>query len=296
MALKLAGAVSGTPGLEAVAYLPRASRFSTDPKLGNTRYVVERLRQHEVWRQLVEQTDLDSGQGRPRAKGEWMGMAAQFAMSGQVDVQAFTTKLNDDDWELAGFAEPLSYQTAQRRLVELEDHCDAISQATIPLIRAVKQRYPLCGAVVHVDGTPFRTNARLHHCCPDRKACRAIGPSPGAISGQITAKELASLKTAEIEAEEDGVEPERILDVTDDRTGKDQEGRRWRYYRIQGHLYRCRDSDPRTNQPRLAFRCRLGLTPQCRGKILSRGRDQSWLLLTAVPRTHELYHADLLPA
>jgi hypothetical protein len=187
-------------------------------------------------------------------------MLAAMVMSGKVDVQHYADNLNPDDWQFARFDQPLSYPTMHRRLTELEDSDDVFWEAAVDVIRRVKAHLPMIGRVVAVDGTPFRTNGRLHHCCADPVACRRLGRVPGASAEQLTSKELNAYKQADIGAEEDGRESAiRVTDIVPKSIQTDEYGRKWRYYRIQGHTYRSRDTSA-------GFRMYAPNGPAARGK------------------------------
>ncbi|HEX5557618.1 MAG TPA: hypothetical protein VFX13_08365 [Gaiellales bacterium] len=227
-----------------IPFQPEATEFSDDIELSNPEIVIRKLREHpEFLRPLEEATYFDSREGRPRIEGSWALVMIGFVMSRYVDVHPFIVAQlrNASFWDACGFTVVPSYPTAHRRLTELEERADAFWAAAVPIIQQARKHEPRIGKVLHADGTPFRTNARLHHDCPDPVACRAARKKARAkimpsLSYQEEKEHRQLWQDASLE-EAEKLDEESLPEKTeeDPRVGG-------RYYWFRGHRYWSRDA------------------------------------------------------
>jgi hypothetical protein len=110
------------------------------------------------------------------------------------------------------------------------------------MIRHARSHAPQIGAWVDVDGSAFHTNARLEHCCPPgscekKRAPRLVRTAIDDVNGKRHADSAEDPDEVEqTHQKKDGTD--RGVHWGKTPTGRD---RRYRYYEINGHLYRSAD-------------------------------------------------------
>lgn len=178
----------------ALAEIPRAAEFSSDPSLCDLVSVIEEFRRHPFAEVLEELTNLrgetmaqgldltgvaPQRSGRPRLPGDWSALYLGYVMSRSTAVQWFFNSYGTSRlWEVCGFSERPSHALVQKRFSELEDSWRAFALVAQSLVQVAKQAEPLIGKIVAVDASGWHTSAALEHCCLDPDLCRKVGGNP----------------------------------------------------------------------------------------------------------------------
>jgi hypothetical protein len=151
-------------------------------------------------------------------------------------------------WEAAGFVGRPDENTMYKwfgRLETLESERRAtggprgFKAVADVLIRKAKQHDRRTGEFLTVDGTAFKTSARLEHCCPDRRTCGSLGRAARHLQ-VATDKEIvdgrsrAAKRAVPDDPDTEFVDPDAL-----EPAGDDDE---FRYFNLGGHRYRIRDT------------------------------------------------------
>jgi hypothetical protein len=225
-----------------------ATRFSDDPTLQDPLGFVRKLKEFpDLCQTLRDKTSVVEDEGRPRDPGDWALLYLAYTLSTDVDLTKFRRHYSESPlWELCGFAEMPGYWKHWRRFGELEDFVDGFLAVARELIQLAADSDARVGRWIDVDGSAVQFHARLEHCCPSRYMCQTAGGRAARYLPKATAEQINEVRQAE--AEQAPVDDADLPGVAT-RTWVSGSGkRRYRYFRINGHLYRTKDvtAAPRT--------------------------------------------------
>ncbi len=230
--------------------LPEATEFSADADLCDPVWVIEQIQRYpDIVDDLYAKTTLERRYGRKRIPGRWSLIMLAFVLSGEVDVEPFARRHRTSRiWDLAGFSYVPTPQTIWNRLTELEAHSEAFVEAANKLIQRAIGHEPRIARWVWVDATAFHTHAALEHCCPDRAACKAKGGNPRKRIERATDERVKEERHAEAEKAPPRTRraPDALKEVPARRAPNERPPKRrrpYRYFELNGHLYRTLDPD-----------------------------------------------------
>jgi hypothetical protein len=231
----------------------------------------ERFPSDQILAPLIAKTTVSAGWGRPRLPGSWVVMYLAYILTGRVDMDRFWQDHQSSAlWALAGFEALPCADTLRRRFIELELFITDVRDAADALIARARAADGRVGRWRSIDGRAYQTNAALEHCCPDPRACRALSRSqgrrrpPGRWAPKASGTEITELRKRDLPASE--TDPSQPPDsVTAIEHGDEDD--RYRYYKINAHLFRSRDKDA-------GIRYYAGARPG-RGKFWHGGNDVS---------------------
>jgi hypothetical protein len=182
-------------------------------------------------------------QGRQRMRGNVPLAYIAFVLSGYPTVQKFMQKYRSSPlWKECGFDGVPSRSQMHEQFVRLEQHVDAFRVVSDSIALAIKRADSRFGEILFVDGSLWRSSARLHHACRDRSACVAAAGNkkvPDELP-QSSDEAIAAARKEEHEAEDFDLtpaEPERTrghVEIYVDDFGNEQ---RIAWYFLGGHWW-----------------------------------------------------------
>ncbi|HET8752656.1 MAG TPA: hypothetical protein VFM43_09070 [Gaiellaceae bacterium] len=233
-------------------YLPGATAFSDDPELTDAYSLVKLVKKHlsggqagtvgDLWDRMAPTLDLSKPGGRPRKPGSWGLAYIGYVMSRSAELYGFwNNQLSKPLWVEAGFEGRRPYPTAWRRFGELEaEACiEAFEDGADELLQLAMSKEPRIGREVYIDATAVHSRARLHHDCPDKKACKAAGRTKQTLDS-ASPEEVKSAR----EEEAKKPAPKKLRHPDAARSSKPEEGDKYPHYVWVGdHRYGVLDTD-----------------------------------------------------
>jgi hypothetical protein len=180
-------------------------------------------------------------EGRPRMPGSWALAFLHYIASTRVAMRKWWKHTDEQRWvELFDFTHKPSYSEVALRFGELElieRERGAFHGLQRALVRNARTHRPEIGQHLTYDGTTVQTRARLHHCCPDRAACRADGSRPRRIVERANEDTIQAARKTEIE--DPFFDPDKPPSGAGSFIGV-KDG--FAYFKFGGHIYRSEDA------------------------------------------------------
>lgn len=219
-----------------VDYLPGATAFSAYPEMQRPLWFIRTFRNEEdLTELLVEKTNCSREGGRTRNPVQWGLLYLAYVLSTMPSLRKFWNLVDEQVWAECGLSCRPPLSTLSLRFEELEQCADDLLDVVGVLIGRAKQRDFRVGLWVDVDGTGAQTPSRVEHVCLNRAACNAAGGSKTKFMPRLPQEMVNEIRHAEAE----NPLPE---------DGRQREGRdtwisgKHRYWRVDGHVYRCKDT------------------------------------------------------
>jgi hypothetical protein len=155
--------------------LPRAGEFSDDGRLGDPVWVISALKLFPQFYDKLRQATLLEYPGRGRRgyrDGDWTLVYLAHVMSANANWERWWSDNRSSRlWQAAGFESTPSYGSLYAHFVRLEEHIADVAQVKNLIVRHARSKDSRIGVATTFDTTPWHSQARLHHCCPDSTEC-----------------------------------------------------------------------------------------------------------------------------